>query len=177
MPAQCKHHNLFNKDVIMSEQNTTAAGADAGTAPVFRLEKLYLKDLSFESPNAPKAFFLQNPEPNVEMKLKLTNKKVDENHWEVCLEVAATIKDTKSDTVMFIIEIEHAGAFFLQNIPEEYLQQVLHVDCPTIIFPYTRQVASQASVEGGFMPFLMEPINFAGMYPNKVKQQQEKKAN
>jgi preprotein translocase subunit SecB len=163
----------------MSEQNTTAAEETAGTgaAPVFRLEKLYLKDLSFESPNAPEAFFLQNPEPNVEMKLKLTNKKVDENHWEVCLEVAATIKDTKSEKVMFIIEIEHAGAFFLQNIPEEYLQQVLHVDCPTILFPYTRQIASQVSVDGGFTPFLMEPMNFAGMYQSKMKQHQEKKAN
>ena len=154
----------------MSEQNATGAEA----APVFRLEKLYLKDLSFENPNAPEAFFLQNPEHNVDMKLKLTNKKVDENHWEVCLEVSATIKDTTSDKVMFIMEIEHAGAFFLQNIPEEYLQQVLHVDCPTILFPYTRQIASQASIDGGFMPFLMEPINFAGMYQSKMKQQQEK---
>ncbi len=158
----------------MSEQNATGAEAGAGAAPVFRLEKLYLKDFSFENPNAPEAFFLQNPEHKVDMKLKLTNKKVDENHWEVCLEVSATVKDTTSDKVMFIIEIEHAGAFFLQNIPEEYLQQVLHVDCPTILFPYTRQIASQASIDGGFMPFLMEPINFAGMYQNKMKQQQEK---
>ena len=160
----------------MSEQNANAGAAstDAGSAPVFRLEKLYLKDLSFENPNAPESFFLQQPEHKVDMKLKLTNKKVDESHWEVCLEVSATVHDTKSDKVMFIVEIEHAGAFFLQNIPEEYLQQVLHVDCPTILFPYTRQIVSQASIDGGFMPFLMEPINFAGMYQNKMKQQQEK---
>jgi len=106
----------------------------------------------------------------VDMKLKLTNKKLDENHWEACLEISATIKDTKSDKVMFIVEIEHAGAFLLQNVPEEYLQQVLHVDCPTIIFPYTRQLVSQASVDGGFMPFLMEPMNFAGMYQSKMQQ-------
>jgi preprotein translocase subunit SecB len=74
---------------------------------------------------------------------------------------------------MFIIEIEHAGAFLLQNIPEEHLQQVLHVDCPTILFPYTRQIASQASVDGSIMPFLMEPVNFMGMYQNKMKQQQD----
>jgi preprotein translocase subunit SecB len=163
----------------MSEQNATAAGAgeEAGAAPVFRLEKLYLKDLSFESPNVPETFFLQNPEPTVDMKLKLSNNKVDENHWEVCLEISATMKDTKSDKVMFIIEIEHAGAFLLQNIPDEYLQQVLHVDCPTIIFPYTRQIATQASVDGGFMPFLMEPMNFAGMYQSKMKEQQEQQTS
>jgi preprotein translocase subunit SecB len=164
----------------MSEENATAAGigeAGADAAPIFRLEKLYLKDLSFESPNAPEAFFLQNPEPNADMRIKLTNKKIDENHWEVCVEVSATIKDTKSDKVMFIVEIEHAGAFLLQNIPDEYLQQVLHVDCPTILFPYTRQIATQASIEGGFMPFLMEPMNFAGMYQSKMKQQQKKQEN
>jgi preprotein translocase subunit SecB len=155
----------------MSEQDTTAG---TGTMPVFRLEKLYLKDLSFENPNAPESFFIQGAEPNAEMKLKLSNKKVDENHWEVCLEIEATVKDTKSDKVMFIIEIEHAGAFFMQNIPEEHINQVLNVDCPTILFPYTRQIASQASVDGGFMPFLMEPVNFMGMYQNKMQQQQEK---
>jgi len=161
----------------MSEENAKSTGASGGTMPVFRLEKLYLKDLSFESPNAPETFFLKNPEPKADMRLKLSNKKVDENHWEVCLEVSATVKDTKSEKVMFIIEIEHAGAFLLQNIPEEHLQQVLNVDCPTILFPYTRQIASQASVDGGFMPFLMEPMNFAGMYLHKMKQQQEKKDN
>ena len=160
----------------MSEQNATkgaGAGTGTGATPIFRLEKLYLNDLSFESPNAPEAFFLQNAEPTVDMKLKLANKKIDDNHWEVCIDLSATIKDSKSDKVMFIIEIEHAGAFFLQNIPEEYLQQVLHVDCPTILFPYTRQIASQASVEGGFMPFLMEPMNFAGMYQSKMQQKQK----
>jgi len=163
----------------MNEQNETPAGAEAGAgvAPAFRLEKLYLKDLSFESPNAPETFFLPNAEPNVEMKLKLTNNKVDEKHWEVCLEIAATIKDTKSDKIMFIIEIEHAGAFFMQNIPEDHIQQVLYVDCPTILFPYTRQIASQASVDGGFMPFLMEPVNFMGMYQNKMQQQKEQQAD
>jgi len=159
----------------MTAQNDTGADQSAGPMPVFRMEKLYVKDLSFESPNAPESFFLKNPEPNADMRLKLANKKIDENHWEVCLEVSATVKDTKSDKVMFIIEVEHAGAFLLQNIPDEYLQQVLHVDCPTILFPYTRQVVSQASVDGGFMPFLMEPMNFAGMYQNKMKQQQENK--
>jgi len=163
----------------MSEENTAAAGAEAeagpgpGAAPVFRLDKFYLKDLSFESPNAPETFFLQNPEANVDMRLKLNNRKVDENHWEVSIEISATVKDTKSDKVMYIIELEHAGAFFLQNIPNEYLQQVLNVDCPTILFPYTRQIASQASVDGGFMPFMMEPFNFAGMYQSKMQKAQQ----
>jgi preprotein translocase subunit SecB len=160
----------------MSEQNADAAtGTDAGKAPVFRLEKIYIKDLSFESPNAPEAFFLREPEHKVEMNLKMTHKQVDENHWEVCLEIAATVSDTKSGKVVFILEVEHAGAFLLQNIPEEHMQQVLNVDCPTVLFPFTRQIATQASVDGGFPPFFMEPINFVGMYQSKLQKQQEQK--
>ena len=161
----------------MSEQNNANASeqnnANAGDTPQFRLEKIYLKDLSFESPNAPEAFFIQSPESNVEMKLRMTNKKADENHWEVCIEIQATVKESKSEKIMFIIEIEHAGIFFMQNIPEEHMQQVMNVDCPTILFPYTRQIASQASVDGGFMPFLMEPVNFMGVYQNKMNQQEQ----
>ena len=143
--------------------------------PVFRLEKLYLKDLSFESPNTPDVFFLQDQEPTVEMNLKMTNKKVDDKHWEVCLEISATITDKKSDKTLMIVEVEHAAAFLMENIPEEHIEQVLHVDCPTILFPYTRQIVSQVSVDGGFMPFLMEPINFPALYQAKMKKQQEKK--
>jgi preprotein translocase subunit SecB len=143
--------------------------------PVFRLEKLYLKDLSFESPNTPEVFFLQDQEPKVEMNLKMTNKKVDDKHWEICLEISATITDTKSDKTLMIVEVEHAAAFLMENIPEEHIEQVLHVDCPTILFPYTRQIVSQVSVDGGFMPFLMEPINFPALYQSKKQKEQEKK--
>ena len=157
----------------MAEQNN----ATTADMPIFRLEKLYLKDLSFESPNTPDVFFLQEQEPKVEMNLKMTDKKIDDNHWEVCLEISATITDTKADKTLMVVEIEHAGAFLMENIPEEHIEQVLYVDCPTTLFPFTRQIVSQVSVDGGFMPFLMEPMNFAGMYQSKIKQQQEKKAN
>ncbi len=157
----------------MAEQNN----ADAGNMPAFRLEKLYLKDLSFESPNTPEVFFLQNQEPKVEMNMKMTNKKIDEKHWEVCLEISATITDTNSEKTLMVVEVEHAGGFLLENIPEEHIEQVLHVDCPTILFPYTRQIVSQVSVDGGFMPFLMEPINFPALYQSKKQKEQEQKEN
>jgi preprotein translocase subunit SecB len=155
----------------MAEKNN----AKKEDMPVFRLEKLYLKDLSFESPNTPEVFFLQDQEPKVEMNLKMTNKKVDDKHWEICLEISATITDTKSEKKLMIVEVEHAAAFLMENIPEEHIEQVLHVDCPTILFPYTRQIISQVSVDGGFMPFLMEPINFPALYQSKKQKEREKK--
>jgi len=141
--------------------------------PVFRLQKMYVKDLSFENPNAPQVFLARNQEPKVDFNLQLNSKKVDDDHWEVSLGITAKVMDKNSDdTVMFIVEIEHAGIFTLKNIPEEHLGRVLAIDCPLMLFPFTRQVVSQVSVDGGFMPFLMEPINFVGLFESAQKQNQ-----
>ncbi|MEN8189537.1 MAG: protein-export chaperone SecB [Thermodesulfobacteriota bacterium] len=153
----------------MTEENSNSPE----DAPVFRMQKMYIKDLSFENPNAPGVFMAQNSEPNVDVNLKLNNKKLDDEHYEIALEITAKVSDKKDENkTMFILEIEHAGAFLLKNIPEEHLQMVLGVDCPTLLFPFTRQIVSQISVDGGFIPFLMEPINFMGLFQNAQKEQQ-----
>lgn len=147
---------------------------NASAAPEFRMQKMFIKDLSFENPNAPEIFLLpQKSEPKVEVNLQMNNKKVSDDHWEVSLGITAKII-TKGETekVMFIMEIEHAAVFLLKNIPEEHMQMVLAVDCPTLLFPFTRQIVSQVSVDGGFIPFLMEPINFMGIYQNAKKQKE-----
>lgn len=147
----------------------------AGDLPAFRMQKLYVKDLSFENPNAPKIFFAKNSEPKVDLNLGLKNRKLDDEHWEVSLNITAKVTDTKNDETLFIIEIEHAGAFMMKNIPEEHMPMMLAVECPTLLFPYTRQVVSQASVDGGFIPFLMEPVNFLGLYENSRRKQEQAK--
>ncbi len=151
----------------MTDQNATESTTPQ--TPIFRLQKLYVKDLSFENPNAPDVFFSKEAEPKVDLNLGIKNKKLDENHWEVSLAITTKISDNKSEKTLFIAEIEHAGAFQLQNIPEQHLPMVLAVECPTMLFPFTRQVISQASVDGGFIPFLMEPVNFLALYENSKK--------
>ncbi len=154
----------------MSDQNP-----EKEKMPVFRMQKMYIKDLSFENPNAPGVFLKRNQEPNVDFNLKLGNQKIDDDHWEVSISITAKIMDKKdNDTSMFIIEIEHAAVFLMKNIPSEHVARVLAVDCPLMLFPFTRQVVSMVSVEGGFMPFLMEPINFVALYDNAQQQKQEK---
>jgi len=139
--------------------------------PVFRMQKMYIKDLSFENPNAPGIFLAQGQEPKVDFNLQLGNKKIDDDHYEVTISITAKILDQKADdTVMFVVELEHAGVFLLKNIPAEHLQRVMAVDCPLMLFPFTRQIASQVSVDGGFMPFLMEPINFVALYENAQRE-------
>jgi preprotein translocase subunit SecB len=142
--------------------------------PVFRMQKMYLKDLSFENPNAPQIFLPQGQKPKVNFNLQLGNNKIDADHYEVTISITAKILDQKADdTVMFVVELEHAAVFLLKNIPTEHIQRVLAVDCPLMLFPFTRQVASQLSVDGGFMPFLMDPINFVALYEKAQSQKKD----
>lgn len=156
----------------MSEESN--AEAQAPQAPIFRLQKMYLKDLSFENPEAPEVF-LAGGEPRVELNLGLKNRKLEgaEDHYEVSLAITATVTGGENGKTMFIIEVEHAGVFLLKNIPDEHLPAVLAVECAALLFPFTRQIISQVSVDGGFVPFLMEPINFLALYENSRKQQTE----
>jgi preprotein translocase subunit SecB len=154
----------------MAEKDT-ATSQDPQESPILRMQKMYIKDFSFENPNAPEIFREnRKSEPNVELNLQLRNKKVGDDHWEVALEVNAKVV-TKEDEprVLFVLEIEHAAVFLLRNIPEKHLPMVLGVECPTLIFPFTRQIISQISVDGGFMPFLMEPVNFMALFQNAQK--------
>lgn len=150
----------------MTEQNTTQ------NTPVFRMQKMYIKDFSFENPNAPQVFIAGKHEPKVDLNLQVNSKKVDDDHWEVSLAVTVKMMNTGAeDQIMFVVEIEHAGIFLMKNIPQEHIQRVLAIDCPLMLFPFTRQIISQASVDGGFMPFLMDPINFIALYDSAQQQQ------
>ncbi len=142
--------------------------------PEFRMQKMYIKDLSFENPNAPDIYVAsQEKAPEVDVNLQLNHRQVNEDHYEVSLIITAKIINKEKDQTLFILELEHAGVFYLKNIPEEHMRMVLAVDCPTLLFPFTRQIASQVSVDGGFVPFLMEPINFMGLYQNSLKKEEK----
>lgn len=152
------------------------AETQKGANPEFRMQKMYIKDLSYENPNAPEIFTVQQKqEPAVEVNLQLNNRQIDENNWEVALEVTAKVSSKEDGKVLFILEIEHAAVFMLKNIPQEHLPMLLAVDCPTLLFPFTRQIVSQVSLDGGFVPFLMEPVNFMALYQNSLKQKEEEK--
>ena len=156
-------------------ENTSADAQDSKETPILRMQKMYIKDFSFENPNSPEIFRAsQSSEPNVELNLQLNNKKVGDDHWEVALEINAKVV-TKEDNprVLFILEIEHAAVFLLKHIPDQHMPMVLGVECPTLLFPFTRQIISQISVDGGFMPFLMEPVNFMALFQNAQKNKEK----
>ncbi|WP_136805967.1 protein-export chaperone SecB [Desulfosediminicola flagellatus] len=140
---------------------------ESAPRPEFRMQKMFIKDLSFENPNAPEVYITPaKSEPKVELNLNLNHKSVDGDHYEVTLQVYAKVSTKDDDKALFILEIEHSGIFLVKNIPEEHLEMVLGVDCPTLLFPFTRQIVSQVTVDGGFSPFLMEPVNFMALFQN-----------
>ncbi|MEN8135170.1 MAG: protein-export chaperone SecB [Thermodesulfobacteriota bacterium] len=154
----------------MAENNeeTPQAGTEQ---PVFKMQKMFIKDLSFENPNAPAVFLENSQSPKVDIQLHVKNNKLDDENWEVSLSITASFTGAEEKTI-FIIEIEHAGVFLLKNIPAEHMAAVLAVDCPTMLFPFTRQIMSQLAVDGGFMPFLMDPVNFMGLFQNAQQKNQ-----
>lgn len=143
------------------------------TAPAFRLQKMYVKDLSFENPNAPDVFMAKQGDPKVDLNLSVKNRKLENDHWEVSLAITANFTSGEDKKAVFIVEIEHAAVFLLRNIPEEHMSAVLAVECPALLFPFTRQVISQVTMDGGFQPFLMEPVNFMALYENSKQQDQQ----
>jgi preprotein translocase subunit SecB len=145
--------------------------ANSEEQALFNVEKIYTKDISFENPNSPHVFMAANSDPKVELNLNIGNRQIDDDHWEVSLKTSVLTRSSKDDSVMFEVAVEQAAVFLLKNIPEEHLPVLLGVDCPTIIFPYTRQVISQLTSDGGFFPLLLEPFNFKALYKDNLEQQ------
>ena len=130
--------------------------------PLFSIEKLYVKDMSLEVPNAPQVF-LEQGEPEVDMRVSTESAKLEEGFHEVTVTVTVTAK-LENDRVMFLNEVAQSGIFRLENIPEEDVKLLLAVACPNILFPYAREAVSSTITCAGFPPVLLAPINFEAMY-------------
>jgi len=147
----------------MAEQ---AASAEE-LQPSFGIEKIYVKDLSLEIPNAPQ-IFIERTAPQVGIELSNASSKLDEGVYEVVTTVTVTSKI--EDKTVFLVEVAQAGIFQVRNIPDENLEVILNVTCPNIIFPYLREVVSDIVVRAGFPPVLLNPINFEALYAQQKQQ-------
>lgn len=141
------------------------------TAPLFNIEKLYVKDLSLEIPGAP-TIFLQRENPHIDLQLQTRAAAVEEGVFEVEVTVTVTAKLPEKDQVMFLIEAKQAGIFQVRNMPPQEMETVLAVVCPNILYPYLREVVSDLAVRGGFAPVLLNPINFDAIYQQQKQQAQ-----
>lgn len=140
--------------------------------PTFNIEKLYVKDLSLEVPHAP-SIFLEREAPQIDMQMNTEFSAVDEGVYEVLIKITLTAKLTSADKIMFLIEAQQAGIFQLRNIPSADMEHVLAVVCPDILYPYVREVVTDASVRAGFAPVLLNPVNFQALFQQHKAQQAE----
>ena len=151
-------------------ENGAPAGPNAQGATSFVVLAQYLKDLSFESPRAPDIFqTLQSPQMDVNVDVNART--IGPDQYEVELSVSA--KASHNNESVFIVEASYAGAFEIKNLPREQLEAVMLVECPRLLFPFMRQIISDATRNGNFPPLMLEPIDFMAIYiANKQRQQQ-----
>jgi preprotein translocase subunit SecB len=153
----------------MTEENQ-ATDADAPQTQ-FSLQRIYIKDLSFESPRAPKVF--QEPwKPNINLELNTRYSELEEGLYEVILNLTITAKN-EGDAVAFLAEVQQAGIFLIRGLEESALQQTLGSFCPNILFPYAREAVDNLVGKGSFPILMLAPVNFDAIYAETLKRKTE----
>lgn len=146
----------------MSEAQNTAQAQGQ-----FALQRIYVKDLSFEVPGAPKVF-LGNWQPEVNVQLATETAKVDDTNYEVTLSLTVTVKN--QDATAFLVEVQQAGIFLIDNVPEEQLQHLLGSYCPNVLFPFARETVADVVNRGSFPQLLLAPVNFDAVFAETQRQ-------
>ncbi len=144
------------------------------TTPVFSIEKIYVKDLSLEVPNAPQCF-LERDSAEISLQMQSGGEAVGEGIFHVVLTLTVTAKI--GDKTQFLIEVTQAGIFQIRNVPNDELEPIVAVACPNILFPYARETVSDAVTRAGFPPVLLAPVNFEAIYRDRLMQQQGQQGN
>jgi preprotein translocase subunit SecB len=144
--------------------------SDAQNQPIFSIEKLYVKDISLEIPNAPQVF-LEREAPQVDIQLHHESTKVEDGVYQTVLTVTVTAK--AKEKTLFLVEVGQAGIFVIRNIPESDMEPVLGIACPNILYPYVREVVSDMVSRAGFPPVVLTPVNFEALYQAQKQAQAE----
>ncbi|MBV8466061.1 MAG: protein-export chaperone SecB [Burkholderiales bacterium] len=145
--------------------------SDQQTQPIFSIEKLYVKDLSLEVPNAP-LIYTQPTQPEVELNIHNEAIVVDAEGGLFEATLTITVKATAGERTAFLVEVAQSGLFTIKNVPEEDMQPILGVACPNILFPYVREVVSDLVTRAGFPPVVLAPLNFDVLYTQRLAEMQ-----
>ena len=135
----------------------------------FRVIGQYIKDMSFENPNAPRSMIGTPDKPSVKLDVGVAAKKLGDNSYESTLKFEA--KATNSAGVLYNLEVEYAGLFQIENLPNDALEPVLMINCPALLFPFLRRMIADVTRDGGFPPLWVDPIDFPALYVQNKKAQ------
>ena len=138
----------------------------------FSIQKLYIKDASFESPGSPQSFSFKQWDPKIDLNLSNSHSQIENDLYEAVLSITATI--THQDTTACLIEIQQAGIFSITGFDEEERKYLLGSQCMNVMFPYAREIISDMTTRGGFPPLVLSPVNFDALFQQHLQQLKEK---
>jgi len=128
----------------------------------------YIKDFSFENPNAPRSLAPSETQPAINIAINVGVQQLGQAEYEVSLKLEGKAENT--GTVLFAFDLTFAGMFRLQNVPQEHLQPLLLIECPRLLFPFAREMIATAVRNGGFAPLLLDPVDFVALYQQRMAQ-------
>ena len=149
---------------------TPPAAAPNQQQAQFRVLAQYTKDFSFENPNAPNSISGQPQQPQLSIQINVNPKQISNTDFEVELKLDG--KAEHNGSTLFAFELNYAGLFHLQGIPQESIGPLVMIECPRLLFPFAREIISSAVVGGGFPPLLLDPVDFVGIYQQRMAQGQ-----
>jgi preprotein translocase subunit SecB len=152
----------------MSESNDQQK---PGQQKQYSIQKLYVKDSSFESPGAPHSFSFQKWDPKIDLNLTNTHTNIDGDIYEAVLCVTATV--SLEEKTAFLVEVQYAGLFGLVGFDEAERRYLLGSQCMGVLFPYAREVISDLTIRGGFPPLILSPVNFDALYQQHLQQKEQ----
>jgi preprotein translocase subunit SecB len=150
----------------------TTGAAGNGAAPTLNILAQYVKDLSFESPGAPNSLRGRDKAPAININVNVAPNQLAEKEYDVTLTLSA--KATYDKDVLFNVELVYGGVFRIDGFPQEHMLPLLFIECPRLIFPFARQIVAECTRNGGFPPLMIDPIDFASMFQQRLAEEQAK---
>jgi preprotein translocase subunit SecB len=159
---------------MANSDNGPAGGATNGNAkgpqPSLNVLAQYVKDLSFESPGAPNSLRGRETAPGININVNVSANPLSDKEFDVSLSLNA--KATSEKDVLFNVELMYGGVFRIEGFPQEHMLPLLFIECPRLLFPFARQIIAEATRNGGFPPLMLDPIDFAQMFQQKLAEDQ-----
>ena len=146
------------------------AGAPANQAPQLNVLAQYVKDLSFENPNAPRSLQQQQAQPQINIQINVNAKPLADSDYEVDLKVEGRAE--VPGLLLFSFELLYAGVFRIVNVPQENIHAIIMIECPRLLFPFAREIIATSVRNGGFPPLMIDPVDFVALYRHKMSEQQ-----
>ena len=156
--------------VTTTNGGQTQPNAEAEAQPQLNVLAQYIKDFSFENPNAPRSLQPDQRQPSINIQINVNATPVSETDIEVVLKIEG--KAERQNTLLFSFDLAFGGVFRIQNVPQESLHPLVMIECPRLLFPFAREIVANAVRNGGFPPLLLDPVDFVGLYRQRMSELQ-----